>query len=339
MVIYDINFIYNLINLLNIICIASISFPFVFNYIPIEYYNFINNYLICYFFIDSFKNYNNVPILLHHVMYSFLVYKIYDLKTIYYCFVLDISTVFLLIIKTFKINSLKPLFIFLWFILRFIYFPLITYYVINNINNNNNNINNNINNNSNIILLFTGSIISHNLNLYWTISLFDKKLDFKYAFSSNFLHIIPVSFCLYYNSLTFEKFIISFYMFLFSALHYIFKYTYYNKFYNIILACDTTIISYISLMHLNKDCYINFLLCFINFIIKLRYKKSKIHMVLTLFSLIKHIKHNNFILILLQPGILIFINNLLNNNIFKYEDLFLWHSSVSYAIANTFILK
>ena len=30
---------------------------------------------------------------------------------------------------------------------------------------------------------------------------------------------------------------------------------------------------------------------------------------------------------------------MLNNNYFKYEDLFLWHCSVAYAIANTFILK
>lgn len=340
MVIYNINFIYNLINLANITCFASI--PFIYNYIPVQYYNSINNYLIYYFFIDSFKNYNNASILLHHSMYGFLIYIIYDLKLVNYCLVLDISTIFLIINKTFKTNLFKPLFIFLWIILRFLYFPIITYYVINNYKNiTNNSIIGYNDHNFNKILIFTASIISNNLHLYWTISFFDNKLKFKYALSSNFLHIVPISFCLYYNCLTFEKFMISFYMFFFSSLQYIFKYTIYNKLYSIIITGDTTIITYISLMNLNNSnsYYINYLLCIINIIIKLKFKKSKIHMLLVLLSLIIHILKNTYILILLQPGILIFINNLLNNNLFKYEDLFLWHSSVSYAIANTFILN
>lgn len=346
MVTYTISFIYNLINLANITCFATI--PFIYNYIPIQYNNYINNYLICYFFIDSFKNYNNASILLHHSMYAFLIYKLNDFTLTNYYLVLDISTIFLLIIKTFKTNLFKPLFIFLWIILRFLYFPIITYYFINNyyknITNNSNISYNNYNSNDyniNKILIFTASIISNNLHLYWTISLFDNKLKFEYALSSNFLHIIPVGFSLYYNCLTFEKFMISFYMFFFSSLQYVFKNTNYNKLYSIIITSDTTIITYISLMHLNNSniYYINYLLCIINIIIKLKFKKSKIHMFLVLLSLIKHILKNSYILILLQPGILIFINNLLNNNIFKYQDLFLWHSSVSYAIANTFILN
>lgn len=346
MVIYNINYIYNLINLVNITCFAII--PFIYNYIPIEYSNYINNYLICYFFIDSFKNYNNASLLLHHSMYGFLIYKLNDFTLTNYCLVLDISTIFLLIIKIFKTNLFKPLFVFLWIILRFLYFPIITYYVINNyyknvitnsiISYNDYNLNDY---NINKILIFTTSIISNNLHLYWTISFFDNELNFQYAFSSNFLHIIPVGFSLYYNCLTFEKFMISFYMFFFSSLQYIFKYTNYNKLYSIIITGDTTIITYISLMHLNNSniYYINYLLCIINIIIKLKFKKSKIHMLLVLLSLIKHILKNNYIIILLQPGILIFINNLINNNKFNYEDLFLWHSSVSYAIANTFILN
>ena len=346
-------FLYDFINLLNIKCFSII--PFIYNYIPIEYHNFINNYLISYFFIDSFKNYNNALILLHHSMYSYLIYIINDFKLVNYCLVLDLSTFFLLLMKIFKTNIFKPLFIFLWIILRFFYFPLIVYYVINkyyknnitNISSNNilndNILNDNILNDNilNKILIFTSSIISHNLHIYWSISLYDNKLNFKYALSSNFLHIIPVSFCLYYDCLTFEKFIISFYMFLFSSLQYVFKYTNYNKIYSIIITGDTTIISYISLMHLNNynKYYINYLLCIINIIIKLKFKKSKMHMILVLFSLIKQFTYNNYILILLQPGILIFINNLINNNKFKYQDLFLWHASVSYAITNTFILN
>ena len=336
------NFIYDFINLLNIICFAFI--PFNYNNIPIEYHNSIQKYLISYFFIDSFKNYNNTTILLHHSMYSFLIYVINKFEFTCYYLVLDISTVFLLLIKTFKITSLKQIFIFLWILLRFIYFPLITYNTIifyyNNLDNNlDNNIDNNIDNNSKIIILFLTSIISHNLHLYWSILFFDKNLYFKYSLSSNFLHIVPISCCIYYKCLTFEKYIISFYMFLFSSLQYVFKYSEYKKIHNLVLALDTTLITYISLMNIYNKNYIKFIVSAINYILKIKYKKSKIHMIFTLVSFVKHIFNDNYFIILTQPGCLIFIHNLLNNNYFNYEDLFLWHSSVSYAIANTFILK
>ena len=337
------NYIYNLLNLLNVTCFASI--PFIHNYIPIQYYNSINNYLMFYFFINSFKNYNNVPILLHHSMYTFLIYKLNDFKIINYFLILDISTIFLLIIKTFKANNLKPLFIFSWISLRFVYFPLLIYYILNIYTflpiNDLNYINK--------ILVFILSIISNNLHLYWTIILVDNTLDFKYAISSNFLHIVPVSFCLYYNCLTFEKFIISFYMYLISSIHHILFNDNNNNnnnnntskiYYKYILSLDTTIISYIALMYINNNniYYTNYLLCIINSFIKFKFKKSKIHILLTSITIIKLILNNNSTIILLQPGILAFINNIINNK-FKYQDLFLWHSSVSYAVANTFILN
>ena len=349
MVRYNINLIYNLINLANIICFASI--PFIYNYIPIEYYNYINNYLICYFFIDSFKNYNNVSILLHHSMYAFLIYKLNDFTLINYCLILDISTIFLLIIKIFKINILKPLFIFLWINLRFLYFPIITYYVINNYKNITTNSIININYNGydydydydynfNKILILTASIISHNLNLFWSINFFDKTLHFKYALSSNFLHIVPVGFCLYYDCLTFEKFMISFYMYLISSIHHTFlNNNNYKLYYKYILSLDTSIISYISFLYIYNETYIKYIIFILNFILKIKYKNSKFHIILTSISIIKLIINNNYTIIIIQPGILVFINNLINNNHFNYEDLFLWHSSLSYAIANSFILN
>ena len=128
-------------------------------------------------------------------------------------------------------------------------------------------------------------------------------------------------------------------MFLFSSLQYVFKYSNYNKIHNIILSLDTTIITYISLMHIYNNFYINFILCITYFFCKIKFKNIKFHMILILASIIKHILNNNYIIIITQPGLLIFANNIKNNNYFNYEDLFLWHFSVACAIANTFILK